>query len=376
MAIGRGAVENLGLNRGFWRGRRVLVTGHTGFKGGWLSLWLQAMGAKVSGFALPPHPAPSFFETCGVANGMSSRFADLRDAEAVIAAAAAAEPEIVLHLAAQPLVRQSYADPVETYATNVMGTVHLLEAVRKLPNVRAVVVVTSDKCYDNREWAWGYRENEPMGGFDPYASSKGCVELVTAAYRNSFFGAGRGDKSRVAIATARAGNVVGGGDFAVDRLVPDCLRALDARTPLKLRFPDAVRPWQHVLDPLAGYLVLAERLYRDGAGFAEAWNFGPAEEDARPVRWVVDELGKACGSTIAWEAEASPQPHEVNALRLDCSKARSRLGWHARWPLRIALAKIAAWHKAFKGRANMREFTLSQIGQYEIAGDQESEAAP
>ena len=356
------------MNREFWRGRRVLVTGHTGFKGGWLSLWLQARGAQVSGFALPPPASPSFFESCGVANGMSSRFADLRDPEAVLAATRAANPEIILHLAAQPLVRQSYADPVATYATNVMGTVHLLEAVRELPGVRAVVIVTSDKCYENREWAWGYRENEPMGGFDPYASSKGCVELVTAAYRNSYFASERDAERGAAIATARAGNVVGGGDFAADRLVPDCLRALDAHVPLKLRFPDAVRPWQHVLDPLAGYLVLAERLYRDGNLFAEAWNFGPADEDARPVRWVVDELGKACGSPIAWETEASPQPHEANSLRLDCSKARSRLGWQARWPLKVALAKIGAWHQAFRRGANMRELTLSQIREYEVAG--------
>lgn len=357
-------MEDVGLNRAFWIGRRVLVTGHTGFKGGWLSLWLQALGAKVSGFALPP-PAPSFFETCGVANSMRSQFADLRDADAVLAAVRATEPEIVLHLAAQAIVRKSYADPVETYATNVMGTVHLLEAVRKVPGVRAVVVVTSDKCYDNREWPWGYRENDAVGGFDPYASSKGCVELVTAAYRSSYFPAGRQAEHGAAIATARAGNVVGGGDWAADRLVPDCLRALDASTSLKLRFPDAVRPWQHVLDPLAGYLVLAERLHRDGAPYAEAWNFGPADNDARPVRWVVEELAKACGSPMKWEAETSPQPHEANSLRLDCSKARSRLGWQGRWPLEVALEKIGVWHNAFKRGTNMREFTLGQIGEYE-----------
>jgi CDP-glucose 4,6-dehydratase len=361
-------MENVGLNHAFWRSRRVLVTGHTGFKGGWLSLWLQALGANVSGFALPPPPSPTFFDACSVANAMTSTFGDLRDAEAVLAAARAAQPEIILHLAAQALVRQAYSDPVETYATNVMGTVHLLEAVRRLPNVRAVVVVTSDKCYENREWAWGYRENEPMGGFDPYASSKGCVELVAAAYRNSFFAAERYAEHGVAIATARAGNVVGGGDWATDRLVPDCLRALDARTPLKLRFPDAVRPWQHVLDPLAGYLVLAERLHRDGALYGEAWNFGPVEDDARPVRWVVEELARACGSPIAWEAETARQPHEANSLRLDCSKARSRLGWRARWPLEVALEKIGAWHNAFKHGENMREVTLGQIGQYEGEG--------
>jgi CDP-glucose 4,6-dehydratase len=361
-------VEGLDLNRGFWRNRRVLVTGHTGFKGGWLSLWLQALGARVAGFALPPPTEPSLFAACRVADGMDSRFADLRDAQQVLAAARAADPEIVLHLAAQPLVRQSYADPVETYATNVMGTVHLLEAVRQLPSVRAVVIVTSDKCYENREWVWGYRENEPLGGFDPYGSSKGCVELVTAAYRNSFFHPSRHAEHHVAIATARAGNVVGGGDWAVDRLVPDCLRAIDGGTPLTLRFPDAVRPWQHVLDPLAGYLALAERLHVEGADFAEAWNFGPSDEDARPVRWVVEQLIHGCGSQLSWELEPSPQPHEANNLRLDCAKARSRLGWRARWPLPVALEKVCAWHKAFGRGANMRDFALAQIGEFEATG--------
>jgi CDP-glucose 4,6-dehydratase len=360
-------MEGLGLNRGFWRDRRVLVTGHTGFKGGWLSLWLQALGAKVAGFALPPPTTPSLFVACGVADGMDSRFADLRDAQQVLAAAHAADPEIVLHLAAQPLVRQSYADPVETYATNVMGTVHLLEAVRQLPAVRAVVIVTSDKCYENREWVWGYRENEPLGGFDPYGSSKGCAELVTAAYRNSFFHPSRHAGHGVAIATARAGNVIGGGDWAADRLVPDCLRAIDAGTPLRLRYPDAVRPWQHVLDPLAGYLDLAERLHVEGADFAEAWNFGPSDEDARPVRWIVEQLIRGCGSRMSWEREPSPQPHEASNLRLDCSKARSRLGWRARWPLPVALEKICAWHKDFGRGANMRDCTLAQIREFEAA---------
>jgi CDP-glucose 4,6-dehydratase len=299
---------------------------------------------------------------------MDSLFADLRDSDQVVAAVRAADPEIVLHLAAQPLVRQSYADPVQTYATNVMGTVHLLEAVRQLPTVRAVVIVTSDKCYENREWVWGYRENEPMGGFDPYGSSKGCAELVTAAYRNSFFQTSHRSGHRTAIATARAGNVVGGGDWAADRLVPDCLRAIDAGTPLTLRYPDAVRPWQHVVDPLAGYLMLAERLHVEGADFAEAWNFGPADDDVRPVRWVVEQLIRGCGSRTSWELEPSPQPHEANSLRLDCSKARSRLGWHARWPLGVALERICSWHKAFNDGANMRDYTLGQIGEFEAAG--------
>lgn len=361
-------MEDLGLNRGFWRDRRVLVTGHSGFKGGWLSLWLQALGAKVAGFSLPPATKPSLFDVCRVAEGMDSRFADLRDRQQVLAAVRAADPEIVLHLAAQPLVRQSYADPVDTYLTNVMGTVHLLEAVRKSPAVRAVVVVTSDKTYENREWDWAYRESDPLGGSDPYGSSKACAELVSAAYRHAFFHAARHAEHGVAIATARAGNVIGGGDWAADRLVPDCLRAIDTGARLALRYPDAVRPWQHVLEPLSGYLLLAERLHAHGAAFAEAWNFGPADEDMRPVRWVVDELLRACGSRLSWEREASPQPHEANCLKVDASKARARLGWRTRWTLPAALEQTGAWHKAYRADADMRAVTLGQVGEFESAG--------
>jgi CDP-glucose 4,6-dehydratase len=358
-------MEVVGMNRAFWHGRRVLVTGHTGFKGGWLSLWLQALGAKVSGFALPPPTVPSLFDTARVAEGMDSKFADLRDAQQVLAAVRAADPEVILHLAAQALVRQSYADPIATYATNVMGTVHLLEAARSAPALRSVVVVSSDKCYENREWLWGYRENDAMGGFDPYSSSKGCVELVTAAYRNSYFPASRYSEHGVGIATARAGNVIGGGDWAVDRLIPDCLRALEARVPIRIRSPDAVRPWQHVLDPLAGYLMLAERLHVDGERFVEAWNFGPADDDTRPVRWVVERLVRHWANGASWETASKPQPHEANCLKLDCSKARARLGWHPRWPLDVAIAKTAAWHRARDAGASMRDATLAQIAEYE-----------
>ena len=355
-------METLGLNRAFWRERRVLVTGHTGFKGSWLSLWLHRLGAKVSGIALPPPTSPSLFDAARVADGMRSSFIDLRDPREVATAVSAADPEIVLHLAAQSLVRQSYADPVETYATNVMGTVHLLEAVRRLQNLRAVVVVSSDKCYQNHEWLWGYRESDAMGGFDPYSSSKGCVELVTAAYRNAFFA----ERERGAmIATARAGNVIGGGDWARDRLIPDCLRAIEAGEVVRLRHPDAVRPWQHVLDPLAGYLALAERLHRGERDFAEAWNFGPSDEDARPVRWVVERFVRDWGGGASWQADPATHPHEANYLKLDCSKARARLDWRSRWPLEVAIGKVSAWHRAFARGENMREFTLAQIGEFE-----------
>jgi CDP-glucose 4,6-dehydratase len=358
-------MEAPGLNRAFWRDRRVLVTGHTGFKGSWLALWLQRLGANVSGIALPPPTTPSLFDAARVGHGMRSSLVDLRDAREIAAAVSAADPEIVLHLAAQSLVMQSYADPIETYATNVIGTVHLLEAVRRLPTVRAVVVVSSDKCYQNNEWPWGYRESDAMGGFDPYSSSKGCVELLTAAYRNSFFAE---REAGAAIATARAGNVIGGGDWARDRLIPDCLRAIDSKEPVGIRHPEAVRPWQHVLDPLAGYLALAERLHGKGRDFAEAWNFGPGDDDARTVRWLVERFIHDWGDNASWRADPAPHPHEASYLKLDCSKARLRLDWRPRWPIEIAIGKVCAWHRAFTGGADMRDYTLTQIGEFESEG--------
>ena len=347
------------MNPDFWRGKRVFLTGHTGFKGGWLSLWLQSMGAEVHGYALAPPTGTNLFTVAGVGTGMaSSEIADIRDAGRLCQAMQAACPEIVFHLAAQPLVRYSYTQPVETYAVNVMGVVHLLEAVRATPGVQAVVNVTTDKCYENREWVWGCRENEALGGFDPYSSSKGCAELETAAYRRSFL-----EQAGVALASARAGNVIGGGDWAEDRLIPDFLRAMDAGAPLKIRSPQSTRPWQHVLEPLSGYLTLAERLCTEGMPFAEAWNFGPNDADARPVRWIVERLAEM-RQDVKWQCDETLQPHEAQYLKLDSSKAKDRLGWQPRWRLHDALHKTLEWHQAWRNGADMHALTLAQIAQY------------
>ena len=349
----------------FWRGRRVLVTGHTGFKGSWLSLWLQQLGAHVVGYALEPPTNPNLFQIAGVGRGMVSITADIRDLSTLSAAFAQHRPEVVFHLAAQPLVRLSYREPVETYATNVMGTINVLESVRQTDDVRAVVNVTSDKCYENREWWWGYRETEPMGGHDPYSSSKACAELVTAAYRESFFRAADGGAARVAVASARAGNVIGGGDWAADRLVPDIVRAFLAGEPVVLRHPHAIRPWQHVLDSLSGYLLLAERLLTDGAAFAEPWNFGPDDGDVRPVGWVAEQISTAWGRPGSWKMDTGPRDHEATYLKLDNSKAKARLGWRPRWPLDRALAAASHWYLAYQAGDDMAALTLDQLRQYE-----------
>ena len=344
------------MTPGFWQGRRVFVTGHTGFKGSWLALWLQSVGAQVHGYALAPPTEPNLFDAIDLRAGLAGHtIGDVRDAGALQRALASAAPEIVFHLAAQPLVRRSYADPVETYAVNVLGTVHLLEAVRACPAVRAVVNVTTDKCYANQEWAWGYRESEALGGRDPYASSKACAELVTAAYRDSYLA-----PSGVAVATARAGNVIGGGDWAVDRLLPDFFRALDQGQPLEVRHPDAIRPWQHVLEPLAGYLRLAERLAAPGQAASSAWNFGPADDDARPVRWVLDHL-TARLPQARWQAVGGPQVHEAHHLKLDSSKARTGLGWAPVWALPSALDRTIEWHQAWREGQDMRRLCIAQI---------------
>lgn len=364
MAERQGAVESVVNAPEFWDGRRVFLTGHTGFKGGWLSLWLQDMGAQIIGFSLEPPTDPSLFELAAVADGMESITGDIRDGARLMHAMRMAEPEVVFHLAAQPLVRYSYAEPVETYSTNVMGTVHLLEAVRVTPSVRVVVIVTSDKCYENREWVWGYRENEPMGGYDPYSNSKGCAELVVSAYRNSYFNLERYSEHGVALASARAGNVIGGGDWAEDRLVPDILRACVAGESVYIRNPHAIRPWQHVLEPLSGYLVLAERLWEQGAKFCGGWNFGPAERDARPVSWIVDNVMRRWGDGASWRLEGGDRPYEAHYLKLDCSKARSELGWQPRWSLDQALDSTIAWHKAYLAGDDLRAVCIDQIQAY------------
>jgi CDP-glucose 4,6-dehydratase len=343
----------------FWQGRRVLLTGHTGFKGSWLSLWLQSLGAKLRGVALAPPTSPSLFEEAHVAADMEHRIADIRDSAAVHAQLLEFQPEILIHMAAQSLVRRSYQQPIETYATNVMGTVHVLEAARQCGSVRAMVNITSDKCYENVERAAGYREDEPMGGHDPYSSSKGCVELLSSAWRRSFL-----RDAGIAVATARAGNVIGGGDWASDRLVPDILRALERGQPVLIRNPDAVRPWQHVLEPLSGYLVLAQRLFEQGQAFAEGWNFGPADEDARPVQWLVERLCKAWGSDARWNLQPGDHPHEAGYLKLDISKARQRLHWAPRWDLEAALLHIAKWHRAWRQGEDVRAVCINQFSEY------------
>ena len=367
MEFREGAVEAMELSAmsdavvdpAFWRGKRVLLTGHTGFKGGWLSLWLQQLGAEVQGLALAPPAGDNLFDAARVGDGMASTIGDIRDLAVVCRTMAAFRPEIAIHMAAQPLVRLSYAEPVATYATNVMGTVHVLEAVRQTPGVRVVVNVTTDKCYENREWAWGYREDEPMGGHDPYSNSKGCAELVSSAWRRSFF-----QQGGPALATARSGNVIGGGDWATDRLVPDILHAFENNEPALIRNPHSTRPWQHVLEPLSGYLALAQRLWHEGAAFAEAWNLGPRDEDARPVQWIVERLAQQWGGDARWQLDGAAHPHEAHFLKLDISKARARLGWQPRWRLAEALEHIVTWHRAWLAGADVRALCLRQIDQY------------
>lgn len=352
------------MSDGFWRGKRVLITGHTGFKGGWLSLWLESMEARVMGYSLPAPTEPSFCDVVGIEKTIQSKRNDVRDLETLRNCLDQFKPELIFHLAAQSLVRSSYEDPIETYSTNVMGTINLLEAVRHCSGVKGVVVVTSDKCYENKDRMEGYREDEAMGGYDPYSSSKGCAELATAAFRSSFFNPEEYSRHRVAVASGRAGNVIGGGDWARDRLVPDVVRAIVANVPVKIRSPHTIRPWQHVLEPLSGYLSLARGLYEDGPKLSGGWNFGPREHDAKPVENIVDLLTKLWGDGARWELDGRDHPHEARFLNLDCSKAQSLLGWRPRLGIDMALTWTVDWYKAWQAGKDMRAFSLEQILTY------------
>jgi len=340
----------------FWKNKRVFITGHTGFKGSWLSLWLYLLGAKVAGYALVPHTKPNLYNLCQIDQLVNSTIADIRDKKALSQAIIKARPEIIIHMAAQPIVRDSYKIPVETYSTNVMGTVNLLEIARQQGRVKAILNVTTDKVYENREQRRGYREDEPLGGYDPYSSSKACSEIVTTAYRCSY---------GMNVASARAGNVIGGGDWANDRLVPDFVRAILKGRKIRVRNPKAVRPWQHVLEPLSGYLMLAERLYKHGLQYAGAWNFGPNNQDARTVEWVVNKLCKKWGNTASFEIAKGNHPHETTYLSLDSSKARKVLGWEPKWNINQTLDEIVEWTKAYKEKKNLRNTCFAQIKNYE-----------
>jgi len=353
------------LDRTFWKNRRVFLTGHTGFKGSWLCLWLDALGAKVTGYALDPPTEPSLFVQARVAEFTPTVRADIRDFPRLKAAINECRPDVVIHMAAQSVVRRGYDDPIETYSANVMGTVHVLEAVRQLQLPCAVVNVTSDKCYENQEWQWGYRENERMGGRDPYSNSKGCAELVTTAYRESFFPPAAFDRHGVALGSARAGNAVGGGDWTSNQLIPDLIRAFLAEEPCLIRSPLAIRPWQFVLEPLRGYLMLAERLAQDAQRFATGWNFGPVDDDAMPVSWIADTLVKLWGGTARWTHDADQHPREAHFLKLDASRAKSCLGWQPVVHLESTLEWIVEWYRAFQTGSDLQRLTREQIERYE-----------
>jgi CDP-glucose 4,6-dehydratase len=354
----------------FYRGKKVFISGHTGFKGSWLCLWLHSLGAEVIGYALRPPTDPSLFEVCKIDRLVRSTIADVRDAKSLTEVMFEAQPEIVIHMAAQPLVRDSYKVPVETYAINVMGTVNLLEAVRLSKSVKAVINVTTDKCYENKEWVWGYRENEPLGGYDPYSNSKACSELVTSAYRSSYFNPKVYASHGVGVASARAGNAIGGGDWAVDRLIPDCVRAILKGEKVVIRNPQSIRPWQHVLEPLSSYLKLAQKLYEDGPRYAGAWNFGPDDSDAKPVEWIVKRFCTKWGSGASYRIEEGNHPHEANYLKLDCSKAKFELGWRPRWTLDRAIDSIIEWTRAYKENRDVKTVCLRQIEEYTAAASE------
>jgi len=344
----------------FWSDKRVFLTGHTGFKGAWLSLWLQSMGAVVKGYSLEPNTTPNLFTEAGVAENMETEIGDIRNEAQIAESMTVFNPDVLIHMAAQPLVRLSYQEPVNTYTTNVIGTVHVLEAARKCPNLKAIVSVTTDKCYENKEWDWAYRENEPMGGHDPYSSSKGCAELVTSAYRRSFFNT----ENSASLASARAGNVIGGGDWADDRLIPDILNAFEKSEPVVIRNPLSTRPWQHVLEPLSGYLVLAQQLYEKGDELAGGWNFGPKDDGCKPVNWILDKMVAQWGNGASWELDKANNPHEAGFLKLDCSKAANKLKWQPKWSLEESLELIINWHQKFLKGADVRDQCIKEINSY------------
>lgn len=353
------------IDKTLWNGKRVLITGHTGFKGTWLTLIMKSFGAEVIGYSLAPPTTPSFFELCKIESDITSYRGDIRDFAQLNEVVANEKPDIIFHLAAQPLVRLSYKNPLLTYETNIMGTANLLEAVRMSNTVRAVVVVTTDKCYENKEWLWGYRENEPLGGYDPYSSSKAGAELVCASYRQSFFqGSTDSEERKAAIGSVRAGNVIGGGDWAEDRLIPDIIKSISSGEKVHIRSPKAIRPWQHVLEPLAGYMLLAEKLYNGNQDFAEAWNFGPSETDVKPVKWIVEKLCSLWEGSKGYELDNSSQPHEASYLKLDCSKARTRLSWKPQWTLDVALQRIVEWYQAIEEGADAFSISKQQISEY------------
>ncbi|WP_333494598.1 CDP-glucose 4,6-dehydratase [Kluyvera sp. CHPC 1.251] len=352
------------IDKNFWHGKRVFVTGHTGFKGSWLSLWLTEMGAVVKGYSLDTPTDPSLFEIMQLSQHMESEIGDIRDFASLHNSIAEFKPEIIFHLAAQSLVRLSYEQPIETYSTNVMGTVHLLEAVRLIGGIKSVVNITSDKCYENREWVWGYRENEAMGGYDPYSNSKGCAELVASSFRRSFFNPADYTQHGVGLASVRAGNVIGGGDWAKDRLIPDILRSFECNQQVVIRNPHSIRPWQHVLEPLSGYLVVAQKLFSEGDKFSEGWNFGPRDEDARSVEFIVDKMVALWGDNASWLLDGENHPHEAHYLKLDCSKANLQLGWHPRWGLVETLGRIVKWHRAWIDGEDMLACSKREIHDY------------
>jgi CDP-glucose 4,6-dehydratase len=359
-------MASLEVTNSFWKNKKVLITGHTGFKGSWLSLWLQTLGAEVIGVSLEPPSMPSLYEKANISEGILSLRQDIRDLKAVKKIFKTYKPEIVFHLAAQSLVRYSYLNPVETYETNVMGTLNILEGIRSIDNVRAAVMITSDKCYANSEKDISYSEDDPMGGYDPYSSSKGATELLISSYRNSFFSALNFAEHRTAIASARAGNVIGGGDWAKNRLIPDIILSFQKAEKVKIRNPNAIRPWQHVLEPLSGYIQLAELLNNEGAQYAEAWNFGPVDEDARPVKWIVEKISDLWGNNSKWLIDDSVSHHEATFLKLDCNKAFKKLNWQPKWSLDESLLKIVEWHKEEQLKTiKCKELCLSQIEDYQ-----------